>query len=92
MTKLFITGVLVYDQEIMHSGDKDQEAKIWFMDILKNGVLTIVENGDMGDSIGTLKIGIVKPLSDDFNENLFLEVCNSGELDKYKPLGKEGRC
>lgn len=53
--KLTLTAVLTYDAEGMHSGDKDPEARDWFMfDVLYGGGLVLHDNKEIGDAIGTL--------------------------------------
>lgn len=52
---LTLKATLTYDAEQMHSGDKDAEARDWFLsEVLMGGNLTLFDSGEVGDSIGAL--------------------------------------
>ena len=58
--KLNIEGEFIYDEETMHSGNLDQESKLWFMkEILLSEDLAVHSN-EIGDEIGILKIKVVE--------------------------------
>lgn len=66
LKKLRMTIELEYDADLMHGGDSDEEGKLWFYgDILNNPdptSLTLHDNGDLGDDIGTVKVLWIDPL------------------------------
>ena len=55
MTKLTLLIELEYDEGIMH-GD-DLQAVRWFReDVLGGGMLTLHDNGELGDDVGTVRV------------------------------------
>ena len=55
MVKLIMLIELEYDEDIMH-GD-DPEAVRWFReDIIGGGMLTLHDNGELGDDLGTVRV------------------------------------
>lgn len=57
MAKLRLVIELEYDAEMMHGGDADAEARRWFMeDVLMGSCLSLNDNGDLGDQIGSVKV------------------------------------
>lgn len=61
--KLVVTGVLEYDADLMHGADN--EARLWFEELLLSSKLTIVESNEIGDEIGTLDIWSVNQTQED---------------------------
>jgi len=57
MEKLTMEVEVEYNEKIMHGGKKDKEAKKWFFnEILFGKNLMLVDCGDMGDTIGSIKV------------------------------------
>lgn len=61
--KLVVTGVFEYDADLMH-GD-DDEARLWFEELLLGGKLTVIESNEIGDEIGTLDIWSINQTQED---------------------------
>lgn len=59
MSKLRLVCELDYDDETMHG--EDEEAYGWFMDILMGEHIQLSDHGDLGDTIGTIKVIEVAP-------------------------------
>jgi len=55
MKKLTLLVELEYDDEMMHNGDKDLEAKEWFFHTVLRDDLDLF-SGEIGDTIGEIKI------------------------------------
>jgi len=55
MKTLRMTIDLTYDDEIMHSGDEDKEAKDWFFKMIGNDRL-ILHSNELGDEVGEVKV------------------------------------
>ncbi len=55
MSKLILKIELQYDEDVMHSGDSDLEAKEWFYDVLLTDKLELWSN-EIGDYIGTVTV------------------------------------
>ena len=48
---------LTYDEEMMHSGDGDEEAKDWFFNaVLGSEGLRLAELDEIGDEIGSVNV------------------------------------
>lgn len=47
---------LIYDDDMMHSGDGDKDAKEWFFSDVLSGELELFDKSDIGDEIGKVKI------------------------------------
>jgi len=57
MRKIILVIELEYDDEMMHWGDEDAEAKRWFDEsVLGSSKLCLHENGDLGDEVGHVRI------------------------------------
>lgn len=57
MKRLRITGILEYDDEEMHSGDRDPEAREWFeSEVLRGTHLILHDNGELGDYVGDFTV------------------------------------
>ena len=62
MSKIKMLVELDYDAEMMHSGDADKEAKLWFMENVlldKHGL--ILHSNEIGDHIGLINVLEVHP-------------------------------
>ncbi len=55
MTRLILKIEFQYDENIMHSGDSDLEAREWFYDVLLTDKLQLWSN-EIGDYIGTVTV------------------------------------
>lgn len=65
MKRLRITGILEYDDEEMHSGDRDPEAREWFeSEVLRGAHLMLHDNGELGDYIGDFAVESVEEARD----------------------------
>jgi hypothetical protein len=60
MKRLRITGILEYDDEEMHSGDRDPEAREWFDDILRDPRGLVLHSHELGDAVGDLMVESVE--------------------------------
>lgn len=47
---------LTYDDEIMHSGEGDLDAKNWFYHTVLSGELELLEKSEVGDTIGKVEV------------------------------------
>ena len=49
---------LTYDEETMHNGDKDTEAKNWFFNdiLVESKERLILHSNEIGDEIGDVKV------------------------------------
>jgi hypothetical protein len=56
--KLKIKGEFIYDAELMHGDDKEDEQ--WFFKDILLGEKLIVHSNEIGDEIGILKIKEIK--------------------------------
>ena len=69
MTRLILKIELQYDEDVMHSGDSDLEAKEWFFNNILLSEEMILHCNEIGDSIGTVKVlQIETAVSEDDNE------------------------
>ena len=67
--KLILKIELDYDDNIMHNGDFDLEAKEWFFNNILLSEEMILHCNEIGDSIGTVKVlQIETAVSEDDNE------------------------
>lgn len=57
MKKIRMLIELQYDAKLMHSGEKDKEAKDWFFqDVLLGKERLHIVSDEIGDEIGTMKV------------------------------------
>lgn len=56
MKTLTLEVEFTYDDELVHSGDKDKDAKDWFIDEVLGGELILKDLSEIGDDIGFIKV------------------------------------
>lgn len=56
MATIRFEAELEYDDEMMHGGDADAEAKAWFLDLLVRPDELTLHSEEIGDTLGDVRI------------------------------------
>ena len=56
MKTIWMEVKLTYDDEMMHSGEGDQDAKHWFYHRVLSGELELSDKNEIGDTIGKIQV------------------------------------
>lgn len=56
MKTIWLEVKLTYDDEMMHSGEGDQDAKNWFYHTVLSGELELSYKSEIGDTIGKIEV------------------------------------
>jgi hypothetical protein len=67
MKTIKITAILTYDDEMMHSGNDDMQAKDWFKNSILLSEELIVHSNEICDEVGTIKILKIHSLKGEHN-------------------------